>query len=58
MGIICANIVCFFIFALLSIIVNIRKGDNISDTLVLFACMSLLGMVGTGTLICVMLSLS
>ena len=46
-----ANLLCLAIFIVLSIYINVKRGDNVSDTLTLFSALSILGLVFTGALV-------
>lgn len=46
----CANILCLLAFMLISIYVNIKQGDNISDILVIYTALTLIGLLFTSAL--------
>lgn len=45
-----ANILCLLAFILISIYVNIKQGDNISDILVIYTALTLIGLLFTSAL--------
>lgn len=46
-----ANILCLAVFIVLSIYINVKRGDNVSDTLAMFSALSIIGLIFTGALV-------
>lgn len=49
-----ANLLCLFTFILLSAYINVKRGDNISDTLVIYTTICVLGIIATSGIIAIM----
>ena len=52
--VICANLFCLLALVILNIYVNIKRGDSVSDLLVVYTVMSMMGTIATGCLLAVM----